>query len=65
MHDSPKEAAQAEAEIAESTKSDDDASGQAEADWEQIEKPQAEQEAAPQHEKATEPQPTHSGKARK
>lgn len=55
MHDSPKEAAQAEAEIAKSTKNDDDASNQAEADWEQIEKPQAEQEAAPQDEKATEP----------
>lgn len=67
--DSPKEAAQAEAEVAESTKGDDGAEGQAgeaETDSEQIEKPEAEPEKATlQDEKDTEPRATRSGEARR
>ena len=66
--DSPKEAAQAEAEAAESTKYDDGAPGQgskAETDHEQIDKPHDEpKKGTLQDEGDAEPQPTELGKAR-
>jgi hypothetical protein len=68
MHDSPKEAAQAEVESAQSTKFDDGAPGQtseAETDHEQKEKPHAEpKKGTLQDDQDTESRPTDLGKAR-
>lgn len=65
--DSPREAAQAEAETAESTKNEDSAqgkAGEAETDREQIEKPHAEPEGTAQDNKDPGPRPTDVGEAR-
>jgi hypothetical protein len=66
--DAPKEAAQAEAEVAESAKYGDGTPGQdsgAETDHEQIEKPHAEpKKGTLQDEADAEPRPTDLGKAR-
>jgi len=66
--DSPKEAAQAEVEKAESTKYDDGAPGQdseAETDREQIERPHAEpKKGTVQDDEDAGPRPTDLGKAR-
>ncbi|KAI9512375.1 hypothetical protein F5148DRAFT_1162839 [Russula earlei] len=66
--DAPKEAAQAEAQTAESTKYDDGAPSQtseAETDHEQIDEPQRERKKGTvQDDSDTEPRPTELGKAR-